>query len=556
MTKTNQSSEIKWLLVLYVLTHFLSLFNGGIHFDDWFLFGASADVLTQEFSTKAGSIGPLIGHYHYWITQAPGGAYIYRWISFLSFAVATFAFWSILLKTAFTSKYERIALTVLFVLFPLNLSRIAGINTIASIFYALFFLALAISLGRGHWARRIVVWALFFVAMIHASLILFFAACYLVWWLYDRKLGLSNIDFLKKRLPEMIGLPVLAVLFRKYFLQIQAENYNQISILSPLEIYRHLNRVIYESYFEKLFPFLKNPEILLYAKRALFLVPLLAFLLACFQIVKLYRIRKQLSPYHLALKPSLYFFTGLILFVLAAFPYIVVGKTPTSFWFDRWHDRTELLFPAAFSLMTVGWWMCFLYFITRFKNKKLAFLISAAPTFVLFVSFFLQHIAIYKHVQSEWWTQQAIIEELKTNSQLRETFDQANIIAVDDQTGLDGQFGLTRFTYEFDQAFGGRRWLVEFEKTLANRGVEYYTSTYHSDAFVKKLAKLDHFEPTGKCVLWKIFPGSIDLKQASFFSWLGILKKSIFQPSQFNTVLHQLVKTSVAEMNCPYAKKD
>jgi hypothetical protein len=111
-----------------------------------------------------------------------------------------------------------------------------------------------------------------------------------------------------------------------------------------------------------------------------------------------------------------YVLLGFISLILGAFPYMIVGHTPT---FDDWNSRHQLLLPIGLSLLLLG--------VSGFLKLKLKFnlMLIIVPLFITL------NIQSYVAYFDDWQKQKRIIEKIKYE---HPEIANINLLLIDDHT--------------------------------------------------------------------------------------------------------------------------
>lgn len=394
--KINIKNDFVVMGLLYLVMH------GGIFFipnaifwDDWVLYRAPSSTVLEIFR-QAGSMFNMSGYLH--VLMLNIGPWIYKVLTFILMFASGLLLNPILERNGLLTKECRFFTVLLFLLLPFNLARVALINFPSTLCYFLFFLA---------WflmdKRKIVALLLFFVSFSLNSLLVFYTLPFL-----DMAYRSGNLTSPKSffsyacKRPGFLLVPFLFFGIKVFFFSPTGaySGYNQGYALSNVVSGVKLQLI-------DLMRVRVNPYIFL------LLLPFVFFLLT----------RKQAEDTAATDVAKRQVWTivalGAIALILGAFPYLIIGHTPT---FIYWTSRHQILLPFGAALVLAAI-LCALR--KPLKIAGMCLIIAASLSYGLktYYSLFLD------------WNKQVMLIELFRNSPIIK--DSKLVIFKDDSKSLN-----------------------------------------------------------------------------------------------------------------------
>ena len=389
------------LFGIYLVANSLLLLNvNGIYFDDWTVFNHEYTTLFKMTDELLGSAGIVYAKIHYALGNIGNGVLVYRILVFILYFLSGLFAYKILANIPTLKKQDVFYLALLFLIAPVYLGRlflsVVQYTVFLSVFFAAFYLLSQYIKSPKIWLR-VVILALFFSSFIINSLLVFYAVpmLYLFYIGYWRKpLSLFNKVrvFVVKNI-DFILLPIVFFAIKSlYFIPSVANtNYNIITagklLLAPFGI-------LASFYFSFILPIVESFSVLHLA--AVFII-----------LYFLFESRKQGNS-NINLVQSYWFFgLGALLFALAVFPYVAVGKFPA----DTWGSRHQLLVPLGFSFM--------FYFLVNIVVKRFQ-LSQYIKIFILnaFVIIFVSQSVYQGYLYKKDWLYKSAIQQNFKDSDL------------------------------------------------------------------------------------------------------------------------------------------
>lgn len=428
-------SHFFWVLfALFTLSHVWSLLHSGIYWDDWVLIGIKPEIVRDDFFRNG---RPFFGLLHELLLHAPATIFVYKILIFAGYFLASYLFFKILKKISFFEEKDVFILCALFTLLPYNSARHSIVILQYVVCLDLFLFAmLNVIQTKTTAVQKVVMFCSFVLSMYIEAFVLFTAILMALFWIFKIKKIKSCI------------LPSLAVLF---FLLLRYK------IHPPQDIYLTLNTV-------QLSNILLSPLYLLHLIRFNFfavfsesirLIPQYAGLASILLTMPflLYVMRRVSFNFTIhEYKKIVYFvLVGLILFFVAAFPFIIVGKEPMNY---DWLTRSQFLLPVGCSF--------FIYF-----GSKLIFVEKIQNLVLIFVLCLSVHLNMVYGL--EYWVDHIKQQSLKLNFEKQEKIKNAtSFLVIDGTEHLNARDRTYRF-YDYTPIF---KEIFKDESRLAYRAQE------------------------------------------------------------------------------------
>jgi hypothetical protein hcinC1_06020 len=515
------------LFTIYFIINIPLLINfNGIYWDDWTLVGHSLDTLNRTFFEAVGYAGYFVSYIHYYMINVLG-VYSYRISTFILLFSNVYFVFRILCTISVFSYKDRFFITLFFMIAPLYSAKVALINFPYTLFSTIFFFAffiLSVLLNNLRHFKRILILLLFFVSFLVNSLLVFYiiVLIYIFYKKYNYQMCfLKNISYFIKNNFDFILLPVLFFIIKSiWFLPSGAHgsDYNRISI------YAILNPKAYIESFATSFlePFLATLNTISYIT-VIFI--LFSVVWACVS-KKIY-----ISDYACANKNNIaLMILGVLIFAFGAMPYIAVGKMPAS---EDWSSRFQLLLPLGFA-MVLYYGLGFL-----FKIKVYAYVIV-----YLVLAFCCTHIVEQARYNIDWFYQQSIIENYKSNKDIK------NHTTFFLKSRIQNKFAKNRLLrfYEINGmsklAFGDDKRLFMYNQNelelYGNKYIAFneynFSSWIQEDAVVVYLKSNEKFEASSEKNKLKTF--------------LRLKYYELFDKENFKNLIKDLVTIEVKHARC------
>ena len=465
--------DILLLGMFYIIAHGgILLIPNAIFWDDWVIYRASPSTILDTFS-QAGSMFNIGGQLH--IALLTVGPWTYKVLTFILMFASGFLLNQILKRHTFLTAETRLFVVLLFLVLPFNAARVALIDFPYTLCYFLFFAAWL--LMDSH---RFIALVLFFLSFNTNSLLVFYALpvldiMYRGGYLTSLR---SSLSFCVHRI-DYILLPFVYFFIKTYFFTPYGkyagynENYSFDKLIPAATAQR-------EDFRALLNLLISNSSILLLA------LPLLVFTYMCIKKISfLEKSDRQISWVFLAL--------GSLCFFLGAFPYWILGHTPS---FYEWTSRHQLLLPLGSALFIVGG-------LSFFSNILKTGIMSVVIALSLAIN-----LTNYIQLTIDWHKQTELTRLFSTNIKIQH----AGLLVIDDRTthlnALHRSYrfyewnGILEYAFREEKRFG----IVptDLEKYLSGGHDSYFTSAYKAGSHRRDAASpvvsvvIDRVEPDRK----------------------------------------------------------
>ncbi|MDB2417286.1 hypothetical protein N9W23_01430 [Paracoccaceae bacterium] len=402
----NSFQYFSYLFLFYLISHGgLLLVPNAIFWDDWALFPLDKDHTTEIFK-QLGRFFNIDTYVH--ISLLSIGPWTYKALTFILMFGSGIALDKILAKHDFITSGTRFLIVLFFLIMPFYWGRVALICMPYTISYFLFFLAWAI-IDR----YRVFSLFLFFLSFNTNSLLVFYALPILDCYIRMKKKEKISQSFLiacAKKI-DFLLLPFVFFAIKVTFFQPSGdyqgynEQYNLINLFkAPIKMFMDWSS-------------LKLPIIF---------TLILALIINTFM-------RKLLNGLGaLSRGGSFYlFYSGILSFAIAGFPYWILGHVPT---FSEWTSRHQLLFPLGLALIIVS------ILVSVPNRTRLNYIIIAISLCGA------TNVFTYKDFYFDWQKQKKLIYYLKRNDLVLD----ADLIVFDDRANSLNAINRTIRFYEWN----------------------------------------------------------------------------------------------------------
>lgn len=305
-----------------------------------------------------------------------------------------------------------------------------------SFFYLGFYFMLWSKVSKSIFSR-ILSLILFFISFPVNSLISFYILPLIILFFTDKGFSLIQFkDIIKNNKKDFLNfairnidyylLVILFFLFKKQFLAPTGlylkYGYNEFQLKqflsATIKVFRVLKTSLF-ALFEKIGMLLVNPSHLILLG-IIFLAIVLFLRYSTFKKVKFKTLPKKSYIHILAL--------GILIFILGAFPYVAVTKTPS---FDGYNSRHQLLLNPGTSLIIIG----LTYLIVKRKFVNYIFILLISCFLLINSSINLQYI-------KGWFKQESLISKFSTDKKINssDTFIFIDRSKEDNATSRDYSF--------------------------------------------------------------------------------------------------------------------
>lgn len=442
----NMPASYKEYLLLgmfYLIAHGgILLIPNAIYWDDWTLYRVESGVILDTFR-QAGSMFNLTGYLH--VGMLGLGAWSYKVFTFLLMFGSGLLLDQILKRIKSIDAETRFFIVLLFLILPFNLARVTLIVFPAVVCYFLFFAAWLL-MDR----YRVVALVLFFLSFNVNSLLVFYAVpmfdlLYRGGHLLNVKsalmFGIRRIDFMLVPFIYFFIKQKFYVPTGPYEGYYKCCNFNDL-IISPKAQF--------------------NDFLSLKVSIGVSLV----FAILAFLFVKDRLLITTRSSY-LSLK--LLFF-GLLLFVLGAFPYWLLGFVPT---FQTFSSRHQLLLPLGTSFAMVGF--------LSLGNQRLSIGVISAVIGASLALNVTSYVAFFR----DWQKQQQIIQFYSKSDAIK----QAGLIIVEDNDTSARSYSFYEMNGQLEMAFGNERHfavpMAQVDRYMSGKFEDFFTANWKAGQFRK-----------------------------------------------------------------------
>lgn len=422
------------LTAAYTLAHGLMIFNHGVFWDDWVIYNMDHALIIDRFK-QTGLL--WIGYLH--IITSSGGVIAYRVATFVCYLLAAWCLYGVL-KELKTDRYSRLFLVFFFALFPVNSARTAMITMPYSICYALFFIGFWLT-SRYQKTRsvryRIPALLFLFVSFTTNSLLVFYLIIilYLIYVERPETRIFSNWLRLVPCYADFLLLPILFWVVKKTYMKPYGlyAGYNKTSVDGFSRVIIDTFRVFETSFLAVIDKSTGYPLLSKIFNKAASAGPYIPFVGIAVLVFVLLLCKRYQKKFDLESYETLWILLlGGFLFLLAAFPYVAVGKMPH---LQDWENRHQLLIPLGASLLLV--------YSVKLLSRHTAFTL---PTY-LFLMFIFIHANMSEHIslQRDWYKQLSLIENMRKSPTIR---NNTSFLFRDETPDLNCNFRSIRF-YEY-----------------------------------------------------------------------------------------------------------
>ena len=321
------------LALVFAATHGWALLSwNALYWDDWSILTANTAELHRMFKFVGFE---LAGTVHAWLV--PLGAGAYRIVLLMSLGVMSACVF-LIARSYSLRAWQAGWITALFIVAPLNTSKIAAVNVAAVLLAAIFFLAWVLlirDLRKPTLWQRTIVLGLFSVAFYLPSSLAFFAmpTLSIAWHAYRSSRNWRQRFGVFFRRADFLLLPfVQFFIFRFFFFKPHASianEYQKFGIRSS-RLQEAVDRI--------------QTDFLLDMPWAVRIVLIVLPLLLVLRVAK----RPEAQHAKAMGRADTWMFLGLCACFFALLPYLAVGRLPV---FSDWNSRYHLFLPLGFALV-------------------------------------------------------------------------------------------------------------------------------------------------------------------------------------------------------------
>lgn len=465
----NPKKDLIYLCVLYTLSFGLLLFNQGIFWDDWILYGVDQKAILNTFR-EAG--GPWAGYYHNFLLSFEHSIFLYRAISFFAYLASGIFVYKILSNVKEITPEARLFIVAIFLIFPVNSARIALIDSPYAVCYFSFFAGfwiLSNGVNKSSIWLKILSLPFFLVSFLTQSFLVYFFVTVATYIFYvELKSKKSSFYYSVKKyilknwyllLAPFIFFIVKNILWRPYG---QYAGYNSVGLGGIIRSFGLLPEVILKSFCEPI-----GIDFDLF-----FIV---SILIICFSFLIVYK-KSNYALMVLSLWQTQSFrmlLLGFILFFGGVFAYLAAGLMPG---LNEWNSRHQLLVSLGAAFMIYY----FIDIVVRYGVRYLP-AIRAILIACIMSLFTVKNIHYYIDFQRDYYAQISLMNSFKNNVLFRENntfiFDNKLKVWANDRT-----FRFYEFSGMFKKVFGVQSKIgltIQAQKNLDEYGAKYSLAEYN-----------------------------------------------------------------------------
>jgi len=516
--------QVLAVCALFLLSFGMTLFNDGLFWDDWVIVQSSPEALSSLYSQVG---APLVGWLQSCLLSIDSMIpFLYRLLILGSYLLSSVLFFRLIEKMPSMGKTNQLLLPLMFAIFPVNASRITLNTAHYALTHVCFWLGVWL-LSRAI-ERRFILGQLSAVLLLALSfqmnsLLIFYYPVILALLLFVHPNLLAPCPDRGKILWGLVPylfLPVAFWLLRAWLMPPHGlySEYNQVSAGSLLAAPVGILRTLYTSFFKVIGTALINA-----IQHPIVMVPAsgIAFW-------SLWRCNERIETK--PLRQSLWMIaTGAILFAAAVFPYVAVGKMPSS---DDWNSRHQILVPLGAALILVG--SLSLLFGWLRARPWVQVLVES----LLIGTFVSLNVSTCLDFQKDWFKQRSIITNLRTNDTVR---DHTTFLFSDEVPEMNAQGRSYRF-YEYSafmrKAFG--------EDTRLGCGIGEAEKLSELSSLAKHPQYgFAHYVPSGPVIQVRILPARSALSDAEV---IGVLVDCLLDRARCDEILADIVRIETSPM--------
>jgi hypothetical protein len=401
--KVPQRTIIVTLVCLFALTHAWALLSfDALYWDDWSILTSDSVEIRRMFKFVGFELAGTINAF---LASLGAGAYKILMLAGLAVMSASVFF---IAQSYRLTRLQAGLITALFIVAPLNTSKIAAVNVLALVFAAVFFLAwllLIRDLQKPSLLQRLCILALFSLSFYLPSSLAFFAlpGMSIAWHAYHSSTVWRERTGVLFRRADFLILPfVQFAIFRLYFFKPHASIANEYQKfgIRPSRLQEALERL--------------HTDIVIDMPWAVRIVLLLLPLLITIRLVR----NPPESQAESVKRADTGMLTGLCACFFALLPYLAVGRLPV---FSDWNSRYHLFLPLGYALICCS--MC-LYLASYAKRQWLG--VSTYVILLLTSAGF--SVLSYFDYADDWRKQSQLMSAMQAQTFIKPT---DNIVFVD-----------------------------------------------------------------------------------------------------------------------------
>lgn len=507
---------------IYLFTFGLMLFNGGAFLDDWVIVNQE-NAVRLVMQQEIGFFGYWPAYVHNVLLSLPAAIFWERVVIFISYLLAGVLLHGILKSVREIDGESRFWVVVFFLLFPVNFVRTCISNINYALSYLMFFLGFWLLVKfrecRGP-ALRLASLLCLFLSFSTNSMLVFYGVI-IAYTAYAELAEHASVSKLIKRAGAYADYALLPVIF--WIIKNLAfppgglyADYNAITGQKAIAAFFQLPACVHNAILEPIRLSVGQGNI----------VVVIALAGALYLALK----HARMPHADISVKGNIVFAgVGVILFVMAVFPYLAVGKMP-SLWDAE--SRHQLLVPLGAAFM--------LYF-----GLKIALLELEVPQkwrtlmYSVIAAFFMwNHVAILLDFQQDHYKQLSLIEQFRASAVVRDNHAFLFVDAVPGLNALQRKYRFYEYTGMMKVAFGDDTRLGVEKGFESDRPEEYRMFVPYRQYNISGYA----LQPFSHVVT--IEQGAFHISRSSA---LRLMALRVLSPDQYARDIQNIVNLTIAD---------
>lgn len=511
----------KFLIVLGVFfivlfNYILLLINSGIYWDDWILCFEDMEHIVKVFNQTGGN--DLTGYLHYFLINKLG-IWSYKVFTFILIIVSGISLYKILENIHRLTNIDRLVISTFFMIYPLFHTKALLINFLNTLMPTLFFLAFYFMSNYVHDKKHYIYYFVSLVllclsflvqSILVFSFVIFMYICYIE--IIERS---QSIVYILKKYIWFFIIPFMFFIIKS-------------SYYKPYGLYDGYNAININNVIHKLLLTFNLSYIHFWKfENFYFIIPIIISV-SVFYFVK----NSNKNFFFFIQNTNKYIILlclGIVIFLLATFPYIAVNKIPELL---SMNDRLQNLFPLPFALITYS----LINIIALYQQKIILFIVSII---VILFTYFNNKQYIYLLQDSIY--QDAFMLNVK---QSKEIYSNSIFIMEDNSIKFNihsRRKGAYEYAGQLRKVFGDdKRYIIEVNFYMENnKNLDYVKHTFknkeylHYNYYNVEFGKPTHF---------------IVLQVMKLLTWREIISMSLLRYSDkflYNEFVSKLIKLNV-----------
>jgi hypothetical protein len=444
--------------------HFLLLFDQGVYWDDWGLYLGTSNEIIQNFKDN-GLV--IFGYVHAVLQQLPFRIFIYNFLTFIIYLFSGYLLYKILSNLNIYDEFDLFFIVSIFLIAPLNITRVAMIIFPYSLSYFLFFLSLyllQLNLQKNKQSiyLRLITLIIFFITFQIASFLVFYLLTLLLIYFYEKRNGYHTLAILLKNIDYII-LPIFYWIIRSIYFKTSGPyiDYNTITIYNAIFL---LPYRIVTSFYSSIIEVINN---------TLSSFDIFWFVILLILFTQFFKKNSNEESFVNRKEGKLsydkiYFSLSFLFIVVSMVPYLFVGKMVLN---EGWDIRNQLLLPLGFSF--------FIYFgLKLFLNLFTANRIIQIVIVSVFISgFLIININYYLDFNRDWIKQLSIIENLKNSDEIKNNHSFYLVDDTENLNAINRTYSVLEFSGLMYAAFGTKSKIAINDKQIYK---EVLTKSIHN----------------------------------------------------------------------------